>query len=190
MWSEYSDFMGYCLKFDFEKLCESFINKKRFQHGKVIYDHEQQIALFECAIQEGYFKNEKIECLNSWEDFNNLSDKNINELYMYFSLDVDIYNQFFKLPCFEGEHEYRLIFSSPHDGGRYKKEELEEQYFRCKDEVLIPFIKREMTSMDSLEEVLVGPKNKSDIAVKGAEWFLRNLRLDVPVVKSKMPLRY
>ena len=41
-----------------------------------------------------------------------------------------------------------------------------------------------MSSVDSLEEVLIGFKNMSDIAVMGAEWFLGNLRLDVPVTKS------
>lgn len=190
MWSEYSGFLGYCLKFDFEKLQKSFKKKDYLKHGQVIYRHEQQVSLIERALEEDFLKNEKMECLNSWDDFNHLSDEDIEDLYPFFCLEIDTYNNFFKLPCFEGEHEYRFIFSCGHDGGRYKPEELEKQYFRIKDEVLIPFIKKEMSSLESLEEVLIGPKNKSDIAVLGAEWFLRSLRLDVPVVKSKMPLRY
>lgn len=35
MWSEYSDFLGYCLKFDFEKLFNSFDKKSIIQHGQV-----------------------------------------------------------------------------------------------------------------------------------------------------------
>lgn len=42
-----------------------------------------------------------------------------------------------------------------------------------------------MSSVDSLEEVLIGPKNMSYIAVMGAEWFSRKLRLDVPVTRLK-----
>lgn len=191
MWSEYSGFLGYCLKFDFEKLLhDSFDKKCIIQHGQVIYRHEQQVSLIESSIENGYFKNDTIPYLNSWVDFNDLTDVEIDDFFPILAAEVSVYNQFFKKPCFEGEHEYRFIFYCGHEGGLYKKEELDKQYFRVKDEVLIPFIKKKLTSLKALEEVLIGPKNKSDIAILGAERFLRNLQLDVPVTKSKMPLRY
>ena len=37
---------------------------------------------------------------------------------------------------------------------------------------------------------MIGPKNKSDIAEKGLWYFFRNMKLDVKVYKSKMPIRY
>lgn len=191
MWSEYSDFLGYCLKFDFEKLFNSFDKKASMQHGQVIYNHEQQISLIEQTIEKEFINDKKCyDYLNSWNDFNLLPDDGVDDLYLFLSIFIDMYNQFFKLPCFEGEHEYRFIFYCGHDGGRFKKDQLEKQHFRVKDEVLIPYIKKKLSSLDSLEEVLIGPKNKSDIATLGAEKFLRNLKLDVPVTKSHMPLRY
>ena len=191
MWSEYSNFLGYCLTFDFDKLYNAFDRKSIIQHGQVIYDHSMQIKLIEKCI-ENEFINWKTayEYLTSWEDFNTLTDENIDDIYTFLAVIIDAYNQFFKLLCFEGEHEYRFIFYCGHEGGRYKPDQLEKQYFRVKDEVLIPYVRKELSSLDSLLEVLIGPKNKSDIAVLGAERFLRNRGINVPVVKSQMPLRY
>ena len=77
-----------------------------------------------------------------------------------------------------------------HDGGRYKPDQLWKQYFRVKDEVLIPYIKMPFESPDSIERVLVGAKNTSDIAVKGVRYLFRNHKHDVVVEKSGFPLRY
>lgn len=188
MWSEYSDFLGYCLTFDFEKLYKAFGNQTCIQHGRVIYNHDKQIMLFEQAIRNEFFIQPQFDKLNCWEDFDSMTDNDLNDIIIPLSVIVQAYNQFFKLPCFEGEHEYRFIFYCGHDGRMWKN--LDKQYFRIKDETLIPFIKRKMLSLDSLEQILIGPKNKSDVAVLGVEYFLRNEKLSVPVVKSQMPLRY
>lgn len=119
-----------------------------------------------------------------------LTEPNIDDWKKYIGLELTAYNMFFKLPCFEGEHEYRFVFMLGHDGGRYKPEQLWKQHFRVKDEVLIPFIKVPLKSIDSIERVLVGAKNKSDIALKGVQYFFRNLKHDTIVEKSQMPLRY
>lgn len=191
MWSEYSNFLGYCLSFDFDKLYNSFDNKSIIQHGKVIYNHDEQVHLIEQAVENDFINLRTCyDYLNSWDDFNRLTDEEIDDIYLFIAVIIEAYNQFFKLSCFEGEHEYRFIFYCGHEGGLYKEEQLEKQYFRVKDEVLIPFVKKRLLSLDSLKEVLIGPKNKSDIAVLGAERFLRNQRLSIPVTKSKMPLRY
>lgn len=191
MWSEYSDFTGYCLEFDFDKLCNSFSNARLFLHGMVIYDHDMQMQLMEEAIEHEFLNWPKgFEYLNSWEDFDELTDENMEDFYWLMAAVVSAYNMFFKLPCFEGEHEYRFVFSCIHDGGRCKPEEREKQYFRIKDGVLIPFVKEPLSSLDSLERVVVGAKNKSDIAVKGLQHFFRNMKMDVEVEKSHMPLRY
>ena len=65
MWSEYSDFLGYCLKFDFEKLYNSF-RRSIIQHGQVIYNYDQQVSLIERALEEGYFNNDAIKYLRQY----------------------------------------------------------------------------------------------------------------------------
>lgn len=77
-----------------------------------------------------------------------------------------------------------------HDGGLFKPEQLWKQYFRVKDEALIPYIKVPLDSIESVEKILVGAKNKSDIAVKGLQYFFRNKKHDVIIEKSEYPLRY
>lgn len=66
----------------------------------------------------------------------------------------------------------------------------EKQYFRVKDEVLIPFVKKKFEPEISLESILVGPKNNSDLAVKGLKYFFRNKKMNINISKSEIPLRY
>lgn len=190
MWSEYSDFMGYCLRFDFQKLLEAF-QETGILHGKVVYDHEEQFRLLEdMFVREFLNDSEDCKFLRKWEDLDSISEKGADELINFVSVMVSAYNMFFKKMCFSGEHEYRFVFMCAHDGGRYRKEDFVPQYFRLKQEVLIPYVKKRLDSMDCLEAVLIGPKNNSDIAVKGLEYFFRNKKLPVSVERSEMPLRY
>ena len=130
------------------------------------------------------------EYLNSWEDFDSITDTEISDVYPFIAVFVSAYNMFFKQQCFEGEHEYRFVFPEIHDGGRIKPEERVGQYFRTKKGVLIPFVKESLNDLSALERVMVGAKNSSDIAVKGLQYFFRNKKLNVAIEKSKMPLRY
>lgn len=188
LWAEYSDFMGYCMRFDFQGLLDSFIDKVNF-HGQVIYNHEEQL---DCMFRtfDAFFRDNKDYGYPTWDSLNELDNKGISSFVNWASVVCIVYNMFYKDPCFEGEHEYRFIFSCGHDGGRFEENEMVPQYFRIKDEGLIPYIKRKIRDLHSLEAVVVGPKNKSDIAVKGLEYFFRNMKLDVGITKSKMPLRY
>lgn len=81
MWSEYSDFCGYCIEFDFDKLIHSFSNSKHIIHGKVIYDHKEQISIMEEIIEYGILKSEKLfKNINSWDDLNEINDNQIKHL--------------------------------------------------------------------------------------------------------------
>lgn len=62
-----------------------------------------------------------------------------------------------------------MVFFCIHDGGRVNDDGREEQYFRIKNEVMIPFVKKRLVSLEVLESVIIGPKNKSDIAEKGVQ---------------------
>lgn len=50
--------------------------------------------------------------------------------------------------------------------------------------------KKRLVSLEALESVMIGPKNKSDIAEKGLQYFFRNRKMDVKIHKSQMPIRY
>ncbi len=193
MWSSYSNYVGYCVQFDAEKLLSNYIDKpnRGFLHGEVIYDHKEQIRLIEQTIINEYFNcHLDYDYLNAWEDFDKMTEENIDDWINSFSVIVLAYDMFFKLPCFEGECEYRFVFMAGHDGGFYRPNQLWKQKFRIKDEVLIPYIEVPLKSLDSIEKVLIGSKNKSDIAVKGVKYLFRNLKHDIEVEKSCVLLRY
>lgn len=193
MWSEYSDFYGYCMEFDGDELIEMFHGNNRysFLHGQVVYDHDEQLRIIEKTLEMEILNHKPgFEYLNSWDDLDDLTSENIEDLYLWVAVIINEYNMFFKLECFKGENEYRFVFMSIHDGGRIKENEREKQYFRIKNEVLTPFIKKKISNLNSLKSIMIGPKNKSDIAEKGLWYFFRNMKLDVKVYKSKMPIRY
>lgn len=145
MWSEYSDFYGYCMEFDGRELIDVFQSNDsyRFLHGKVVYDHNEQVEIIEKTLEMEILNHEPgFEYLNSWSDLDNLTNENIEDIYLWIAVIINAYNVFFKLECFRGENEYRFVFMSIHDGGRVKENEREKQYFRIKNEVFTPYIKK------------------------------------------------
>ena len=192
MWSEYSNHAGYCIQFDGTQLLDSLttLDNSEMLHGKVIYGIEQQIECLEKTIEQTFLNNSELKNLNKWDDLDSLSDEEARKWIFYASIEVSLYNMFFKLPCFEGEHEYRIVLMIGHDGGNFKPDQLWEQHFRIKDEILIPYIKVALTSIDSIERVIIGSKNKNDLAERGVKHLFRNLKHDIIVDESIIPLRY
>lgn len=191
MWSEYSNFCGYSIEFDFSALIHSFSNKDNIIHGKVVYNHEEQISLMEQIIEKEIFEIYPLcKYLNSWEDFNKINDDQIRKIASQLETIVYHYNMFFKKECFSGENEYRFVFMCKHNGISNQYFKKEPQHFRVKDNVLIPFVKQKLSSLDSVNSILIGPKNNSDIAEKGVKHFLRYHKIKAKVEKSEMPLRY
>lgn len=208
LWSEFSSNTGYCLKFDFKKLYSAIkykINSENngieivFLHGKVIYNHDKQVKKIEKTFKDGYFNNKRIIGVNSWEDFNSLTDEKIEELYEFIGYNIYLYNFFFKNQLFAGEKEYRFLFIPNQQKFESKEKEdtkpsviSYQPLFRIKKEVMLPYIKIEYLSHlpNPLEEIMIGPMNQMDIALSGAKCFLKCHNLDIPVTKSKIPLRY
>lgn len=194
LWAEYSDFMGYCIEFDFNKF-KLVTEEKISWHGEVIYNKEKQIELVKEALEktiEEDFDEENNEVKNLFKENPNISDESLKKLTDYVAVWISVYGMFFKKECFEGEGEYRFVFSALHEkSDKYPKLNVEDMYFRERDQVLIPYIKIKYDkSKLPVESVLVGTKNNSDIAVKGIKYFLRKEKMDIPVYKSEIPLRY
>lgn len=194
LWAEYSDFMGYCIEFDFNKF-KLVTEEKISWHGEVIYNKEKQIELVKEALEktiEEDFDEENNEVKNLFKENPNISDESLKKLTDYVAVWISVYGMFFKKECFEGEGEYRFVFSALHEkSDKYPKSNVDDMYFRERNQVLIPYIKIKYDKSKSpVKSVLVGTKNNSDIAVKGIRYFLRKEKMDIPVYKSKIPLRY
>ena len=182
LWSEYSDFMGYCMKFDYKKLLDSFHHNILF-HGAVIYDHEEQIRSMKKSLSSIFEMDSRL----AWNKLNNMNEEDVKRLVSWASIVCMCYNMFFKKSCFKGEKEYRFVFSCAHNE---KEKDYTEQHFRIKGGLLVPYIKKPIDNLNSLESVLVGPKNTSDLAITGLDYFFNNLHLNIEIKKSQMPLRY
>ena len=190
LWAEFTDFRGYCLEFDYEKIVEGFRHRV-FLHGTVIYDEEEQMnglleSLLSCIHSlvekgakdlQGFFEEDAIP-----------SEESLNQLVDAMAVVCSVYTMFFKKSYFAGEEEYRFIFPPLH----YEKGQDRPQ-FRLLDQIFLPYIMVELETEQQelpLQSVMVGAKNNSDIAVRGMKYFLKTQGLDIPVLLSDIPLRY
>lgn len=189
MWSTYSSYMGYCMEFDFEKLIQNF--NGHVLHGKVVYDHDQQVKHLKDYIENVMFTPDFREAAAAgWEDIRIGNE----EVLSYFAMDVGIAcslcNMFYKDSSFENEREYRFVFFDRIPDKDGKKDF--PLHFRTKGEIIIPFIKYKFNSGSSfgLKQVIIGPTNNSDISKEGLELFLKYNRIQAKTVKSDVPIRY
>ncbi len=190
LWAEFTDFRGYCLEFDYEKIVEGFQNRV-FLHGTVIYDEEEQMnglleSLLSCIrnlIEEGAQDLEGF-----FEEEADPSEESLDKLVSEMSVVCSVYAMFFKKSFFEGEQEYRFIFPPLINSIGTDKPN-----FRLLDQIFLPYIMVEFEGGKEnvpLESVMVGAKNNSDIAVRGMRYFLKTQGIDIPVLLSDIPLRY
>lgn len=190
MWSQYSDFMGYCMEFDYDSFISSIDFNSFVWSGKVIYDHDIQYALMERVLAVSYKGDYGEKYSPTWDMLSSLTDDEMVDRIISDSAICEAYNMFFKLPCFSGENEYRIVFPCIHDNGEVSEDEYITQHFRIMNGCLIPFVKIPLKNLDSLKSIMVGPKNTQDIAMLGLEYFFRNKKIPVRLEKSEMPLRY
>ncbi len=190
LWAEFTDFRGYCLGFDYDKLVKGFSGRS-FLHGTVIYNQETQItclldALISCvrrAVNDGFKELDSI-----FEEGAQVSDEALLEIGGDMAMVCSVYAMFFKSEFFKGEEEYRFVFSPLRTdrGGQAR--------YRILKQVFLPYIMVEFESFETpipLISVTVGAKNNSDIAVRGVRSFLMGQGLeDIPVTLSDIPLRY
>ena len=93
-----------------------------------------------------------------------------------------LYALFFKQPEYASEKEYRFVFREPES----------KVHFREQNGFLLPYIVLNCPVDERLpvRSVTVAPKNHSDLARRGMEYYLRSLGYEVPVKLSRLKLRY
>ena len=96
---------------------------------------------------------------------------------------------FFKLPCFEGENEYRFVISRIHDAV-FVSQKIEFQCISVEEWSFNSICKRKNTRREFIKKGFGRCKNGSDIAAIGLKHFFRSKGLYVDVEKSQMSLRY
>lgn len=195
MWSEYSDFMGYCMEFEYGKLKETFQehcgNDCMLFDGKVIYDHDEQTELLEDTIERLLLSDgEDYKTIHGWDDLDSAEEEDVKLFVDHISVICLLYNMFFKKECFAQEQEYRMVFLCVHKREHQVPENSIPVEYRIKDEVFIPFIRMKLGDISCLKSVCVGTKNTSDLAVKGLRHYFGSRNLEVHVRKSEIPLRY
>lgn len=189
LWTEFSNSMGYNIGFDFNNLLKSFENKVVF-HGEVIYDRDEQLCCLQKALD--YLLTWRPDCyfVKSINDFNeHTSDTTISYLALDMEFFCGIYSMFFKQLFFAPEKEYRFIFNAIHEKNEHVRKTTK-LHFRVKDDVLIPYIQVPFRPYNALHSITIGPKNNIDIAEAGIKCYCREKRIEVPVRKSNIPLRY
>ena len=188
MWSEYSDFMGYCMELDFKTFLQAFDDRITF-HGKVIYTHDEQIDILERYIENSIFSDEaNAESVKSWVELGKCDAEKRSGFISEMSVVCFLCNMFFKYECFKQEQEYRFVFYGfSRDLINPPSIDLD---YKIKGNTIIPFIKVHTPDDIGLKRVLIGPMNKADIAEMGLKSWFEYLNMSTKVEKSKIPLRY
>lgn len=196
LWTEFSQSQGYCLEFDYKRLVKGLFDGIRLD-GYVIYDKKKQHELVEntlSRIMEGKDPGRKKLKEKLLSEDKEISPKELQDLMKEFAVCCFVYSMFFKKDCFKEEKEYRFIFWAFHEEvAGQKGAPVTPIRFREKDQALLPYILvnyKEAEGNNPICSITAGPKNDSDLAVKGMQYFLRNEKIVIPVRESKIPLRY
>ncbi|EMY71674.1 DUF2971 domain-containing protein [Leptospira vanthielii] len=203
MWSGYSDYDGYRITFDFEKIVNEIVSSgnntfiseknervklKNFTYaGKVIYSKKTQtdylkniLLIFATVIYD--LGNVKFDSQKA-TDFNKESISDIfGKIFAFAYICKD--------DCFEYENEHRIAITFDHKSS----DRLLVEKFRLARGSLIPYIELDFTDpkhkLLPIEEIQIGPKINIDIAEKGLNPFLESSGYKkIIVTKSKIPLR-
>lgn len=196
LWTEFSQSHGYCLEFDYKRLIRGLFDGI-WLDGYVIYDKKKQQELVENTLRRILEKKDvnhrKLKEKLFSED-KTISHKELHGFMEEFSVCCFVYSMFFKKDCFREEREYRFVFWAFHEPlSKDSGLRTIPMHFREKEQALIPYIVvnyKEGERNNPIRSITAGPKNNSDLAVKGMQYFLRNEKIDTPVRESKIPLRY
>ncbi len=185
LWSEFSGGFGYCLE-----LCVGDLRRhlhvqgesfRYYSEGRVVYDRSRQAAII------------RDEILYPWMPKGNLSSQSeeVRQILPAMAMSLYEYAPFFKRAAFQNEEEYRFIFYCAEDSAGTP----DFCSFREKDGNIIPFVKINL-KLDyktklPIRSIVAGPKNKSDLAIRGAQYLLACHGYgETTIKKSELTLRY
>lgn len=180
LWSNYSNYDGVNLEIDFAKFIEA-LNHNMLWHGLVNYNFESQKECLRKTFYDEFIGVDDFGKIKSLNEINKLVDREYDTLILHMSVICELYSMFFKRGCFEGENEYRFVFSIG---------EKQEISFRSKNGMVIPYTKKQIESIGFIKRITIGPTNQIDIAAKGISELLHYYQRDIDIVKSEIPLRF
>lgn len=180
LWSNYSNYDGINLEIDFAKFIEN-LNYNMLWHGLVNYDFESQKECLRKTFYDEFIDIDDFGKIKSLNEINRLEGREYEMLILHMSVICELYSMFFKRGCFESENEYRFVFATE------KKQEIS---FRSKNRMVIPYIKKQIESIDFITRITIGPTNQIDITAKGIRELLHYYQRDVDIAKSEIPLRF
>lgn len=185
LWSNYANLDGLNLEIDFAKFKKN-LNDRIKWHGLVNYDLESQKKCMRESFCDELINIEDIEDfgkIKSLNDINKLTGKEYEMLIVHISVICMVYSMFFKREYFKGENEYRFVLS-------YVDENEIKINFRSRNGLIIPYIKEKVEELAFINNITIGPTNKTDMATSGVRELLHHNDLEIDVTKSKIPLRF
>ncbi|EDT76341.1 tetratricopeptide repeat protein [Clostridium butyricum] len=184
LWGNYAKSDGYNLGINSEKL---FNHLDKLQETKQYFDvYYDGNVVYEDSDKEVYHRLKSI--FEQWREI-----EDIKSVVLIALNQIILFSMFIKHPSFIQEHEYRIAFLILDE--KNIKRDLTK--FRVSNGAIIPYIEIPLEISNSslnFNSIKVAPKNKSDIAQKGVQYFLKkkNISLDEKdgVKISSIPLRY
>ena len=183
LWAEFGDKTGYNVEFNGMELRNLIkVNQEIFCDGYVIYNREHQKRILQQLIMDK-IPQELHRSLGSVIEAMRVGINEPFEEYKYnLQKALAQYALFFKQPEYASEKEYRFVFREPES----------KVHFREQNGFLLPYIVLNCPVDERLpvRSVTVAPKNHTDLARRGMEYYLRSLGYEVPVKLSRLKLRY
>ena len=183
LWAEFGDRTGYNLEFEGCELRRRIMeNTKIFCDGYVVYNKDRQKALLRELINEKIPQELKWSTGSIMEAVRRGENGPFEEYKHNVQKALALHSLFFKQPEFASEREYRFVFRNPPN----------EVCFREQSGFLLPYIVLNCSMEERLPVlgVTVAPKNHTDLARRGMEYYLDSLGYRVPVRLSQLKLRY
>ena len=153
-----------------------------FCDGYVIYNRDHQKRILEQLIMEKIPQELRRSLGSVIEAMRVGINEPFNEYKFNLQKALALYALFFKQPEYASEKEYRFVFRDPE----------KTVHFREQNGFLLPYIVLNCPVDERLpvRSVTVAPKNHTDLARRGMEYYLRSLGYEVPVKLSSLKLRY
>ena len=183
LWAEFGDKTGYNLELNGMELRNLIkADEEIFCDGYVIYDREQQKEILRQLITDGIPREMRYSLSGIMDSLGMGRSKPFEEYKFTLQKTLALYSLFFKQPEYASEKEYRCVFRDPE----------KTVHFREQNGFLLPYIVLNCPVDERLpvRSVTVAPKNHSDLARRGMEYYLRSLGYEVPVKLSSLKLRY